>query len=499
MSIFPEIAGRPAAARGMSLVELLVAMVLFIVLLAGLSALFTGAISATRTGYLNQEAFERVRGSLKIIEQDLTGAFTAREYGDYYQFFGGPQGFCFVGTVEDVGLARVTYVVHPTAERVEFTASHVESYGALHTRLRNQVKSFGDPTLFTRFLTAIGDQLPGVPDPSMDVTDNDFPAALRDAIVDFPEIHVTTQSLLRYVEPGVNDLDTFKIIRADGSLLQWPELDLELDLDDPRNDFYDADDRESMLLYLHLLDAFNPYVLPFDVIPAGIEDLQGLIASANPDEDMRSIYAHSATTTVTRDTLETIYRAKRREIWIRMLAGEDGLPKFWGNPDDPNDERPKAEDYVVTDALLAKMYLDSVPDFDVMGTPQMFFYRPGVSVDSALDVNSFRSFNSVERISGYKNSYPDPDEAFVVNPGLGLAKIDADYAANLNSEVINDAMFGSPLFPRLPGIVSPGFWLIVPSKWVNSKDFLRWFTQDINIPSAAGRNVKAVLTRREQQ
>lgn len=496
MSIFPEIVGRTTSARamrGMSLVELLVATVLFIVLLAGLSALFTGAISATRTGYLNMEAFERVRGSLKIIEQDLTGAFTAREYGDYYQFFGGPQGFCFVGTVENAGLARVTYVVHPTAEAVEFTASHVETYGDVHTRLRNHVQSYGDATVFARFLGAIGDQLPGVPDPNLEAAQ--LPAALREAIVDFPEIHVTTQSLVRFVEIGVNDLDTFEIVRANGTFLQWPELDL----DDPNNDFYDANDPDSLRLYIYLLDAFNPYVLPNDFIPAGVEDLQGLILAANPNDDMRVIYANSDTTTMTRDTLETLYRAKRREIWIRMLAGEDGLPNFWGDPNNALDQRPKAEDYVVTDALLAKMSLDSVPDFDVVGTPQMFFYRSSISGDNSIYA---RSFNSVERVAGYSYSYPDfqgnTPPTFAQDPANGLATIDEYYTGWLNNETISPAMFGSPLFPRLPGMVSPGFWLIVPAKWVNSKDFLRWFTQDINIPSAAGRNVKAVVTRREQ-
>lgn len=478
-------------ARGMSLVELLVAMVIFIVLLSGLSILFTGAIDATRTGYLNQEAFERVRGSLAVIERDLTGAFTAREYGDYYQFFGGPQGFCFVGMPEGGGLARVTYVIHPSTEAIRFTASHMETYGNLHNRLRQQVEAYPDTTLFPRFLSLIDTQLPGVPDPDLDASD--LSQVLRETMVDFPEVLVETQSLLRYVEPERGDLDTFVIKRRDGSILQWPELDL----DHPDGDLYERTDPDSVRLYACLLDAFNPYVLPNDVIPAGSENLLDLVDSADPDEDMRAIYAASSLKAWNRDMIEAIYRAKQRELWIRMLAGEAGLPSFWGNADDPNDRRPRAEDYVVTDALLSKMYLAAMPDFDLMGTPQMFFYRGSYSGDNSL---SARSFNSVERVSGYSFAYPDVDgarAAFAVNPIEGLVSMDEDYIAGLRSGTINEGTFGSPLFPRLPGIVSPGFWLIIPSKWVNSKDFLRWFTQDINVPSAAGRNVESVLTRRE--
>ena len=482
----PEI---PRGTRGLSLVELLVAMAIFIVLLGGLSVLLSGAISAVRTGYLNQESFERVRGSLTILERDLTNGFTAREYGDSYQFHGGPQGFAFVGVGENGGLTRVTYALHPTAETRSFRTAYAEQYGLLHRRAQEQGLRMADLTLLPQLVGLIGSQLPLTPD--IDAPANMLPKDLYEAVVEFPEVVVETQGLVRYEQSGVGDLDAFEIRRADGTVIPWPYVDPE----DPARDFAWRDaapeQRDELLLYIHILDAVNPYVLPDNVMPpafyeSNVDDLKSLIDFADPNEDMRFVYRVTRRNLkmITRNVLEDIIRAKRREVWVRMLAGEKGLPEFWGNPSNPADVRPRAEDYVVTDAILYRMYTEQLPTFDIMGTPALFRYGDNVG-------NYVESFNSVARVTGYTD-YAD-------SPGFtSISGIDEGLARAVSSTVLSPEWLGTPLLPRLPGMVNPGFWLVVPARWVNAKDFVRWFAQDINVPTGAGRNMNSVLTRREQ-
>jgi len=72
------------------------------------------------------------QGALTIMERDLSGAFTSRDFGEYYQLSGTPYGFTMVGIAPGGGLQRTTWVVTdpdwliPTAEPTEVITS-VES------------------------------------------------------------------------------------------------------------------------------------------------------------------------------------------------------------------------------------------------------------------------------------------------------------------------------------------------------------------------------------
>ncbi|MBN2307956.1 MAG: prepilin-type N-terminal cleavage/methylation domain-containing protein, partial [Candidatus Hydrogenedentes bacterium] len=103
---------------GFSLMELIIATAILALLAGGIAAVFTGSMRAVRAGYQATSANEMARGALNVIERDLSGAFTSRDAGDYYQFFGTPIGMMFVGLVdtdEGTQLARVTYVLHHNA------------------------------------------------------------------------------------------------------------------------------------------------------------------------------------------------------------------------------------------------------------------------------------------------------------------------------------------------------------------------------------------------
>jgi prepilin-type N-terminal cleavage/methylation domain-containing protein len=104
--------------QGFTLIELIAAMAIFLTIMGGVAALFVTTMKTVKQGFQNQEIFELARGTLSIIENDLSRAFTSREHGDLYKFYGTPIGFTFVGLVgrdqnsPDGNLARVTYVIY---------------------------------------------------------------------------------------------------------------------------------------------------------------------------------------------------------------------------------------------------------------------------------------------------------------------------------------------------------------------------------------------------
>jgi len=101
-----------ARTRGFSLVELLVAMAILTTVIGGVVALYLGAIRTYRVAAQATDLREIGNATLDSISRDLTTAFTARDYGELYQFHGTPFGMMFVGAGADGTLSRVTYVVN---------------------------------------------------------------------------------------------------------------------------------------------------------------------------------------------------------------------------------------------------------------------------------------------------------------------------------------------------------------------------------------------------
>ena len=151
-------------ARGFTLVELLVGLAIFTTIMAGVTLMFNSAVRTTKQGYLNQRAFENVRGAFSIIEEDLTRSFSGRTTGHKHTFYGTPFGFTFVGLVPAEGesrfnTARISYVV----------------YGAEDT----------ESNLTKRYATAASDE------------DASF--------------ELNTYSLIRIVENSQDDLDSYPV------------------------------------------------------------------------------------------------------------------------------------------------------------------------------------------------------------------------------------------------------------------------------------------------
>lgn len=371
---------------GFTLVELMVAVAILTTLMSGVVVLFVGSMRAVRQGQQAMESYQVARGALHLLERDLTSCFISREYGEYYSFYGMPIGMTFVGAVGGGGgnlnLSRITYVLH------NFDAALSET----------------NPTVWGRTFDT----------------------------VDYPPVTVVTQSLLRYIEPNVKDLDSYPI--------DWPDTEPDWWQMASAPGEQGAPERE---LWEELRKAVRPY---YD---AGVE--QCLL---DGDPEAQSL-------------AEELLKAKKRELWIRMLAGERRLPDVWGS------------DY------LSKDPADYVIAEDVVWKEGLFQYgRSGKTWDAAMgrfrlanDVRPFFNADSEENLAGFDVL------------GDGSVPLDAppDMLAFWDRQAEQD-LTGDPLEPRLPEFVEADLQLRLPSAYPGAPDFDRSFTLTIDIPSGFARS-----------
>ncbi|GMV91970.1 MAG: hypothetical protein AMXMBFR82_17480 [Candidatus Hydrogenedentota bacterium] len=244
--------------RGFTLVELLIATALFSIIMAAIVTLFVASLHAVKSAYLASDAYETSRGAFAVVERDLTTVFTMRDYGDYYQFYGTPQGMSMIGLVRDpdggsTTLGRITYVMLPVVIK-----NSADTFAV--------TDPFNLPQLNTR------------PVPIQMTNDGGTPADPLDDTVD--DFFVGTAALVRFVEPGVEDLDTYPF--------DWDELNAAF----PTN--------------------------PELPVPTIAEQLDAATGVTNGWSDVnRRIRLTPAE--------QELLAAKKRELWISMLSAQD----FW--------------------------------------------------------------------------------------------------------------------------------------------------------------------------
>ncbi|HUW60600.1 MAG TPA: prepilin-type N-terminal cleavage/methylation domain-containing protein [Candidatus Bathyarchaeia archaeon] len=141
-------------APGFTLAEMLVAVAVLMVLMAGFTMLFTGSVRTVRSSLQQTDAFDRAGGALSSIKADLLTSFNGRDAGNKFSFYGTPIGMTFVGLVKnrseyagydntatpmqntDLRLARVTYVLHHGGSYEYFPAAMDGADAFSHRLLR---------------------------------------------------------------------------------------------------------------------------------------------------------------------------------------------------------------------------------------------------------------------------------------------------------------------------------------------------------------------------
>lgn len=511
--------------RGFTLTEVIVAIAIFITVISGVFALYSGAVFTVRTANQDLTLMAEARTSLKKVQDDLTVAYTGREFGDPNQFYGRPEGFMFIGKLSGGGEGRVTYVINPHASTETFTSELVESYQDTLERVASQVY---DRAYYAALAAGLGnnaakdfgqnnaDQAEAAFRNSFaEPFDPDNSTPRNEGFFEFPVI-VTTYALLRYEEQGVTDidaahrtrdLDTFQL--PDDMSVLWPYFDYAAE----EKDVPEGDSGPSDALYYF--------------IKAGLGDRSNDPYATNPiNGDMRTLMADVFSSTgltnyleqndqvqlyaLSPATVKTIIENKRREYWIRLLADDPAVvrpeggvnpeaygwsPRFWNNNADATTDRPYAKDYVLTEKILNRATLLSPVDgqpltyyfndpatgnsiavqLDGLKVPGIFNY--GFDKTEFAEANAISGYlNTLERLDGYMNFYNDPTP-------LRLAQFDQALQGMMASGGNATVNAGSPIVPRLPALVQIRFWLCDEKVLPNAPDFRRLFTQLIQVPA----------------
>ncbi len=493
---------------GFTLTELLVGMVIFLTIMAGVTALFAGTINTVQQGYRTLDAYELARGALAVMERDLQTAFTSLENGDLYYFHGQPNGFVFVGMLEDGQMGRVTYTVHPAARAQQFRTvmplPWQDVLERISTQARERASAIGaNPNTAAvaaeNFLrTVYAAEIPADPE---------FP-------VDFPVV-VSTQSLVRYEDSprtasssasaGLVDLNSLPLPQLpNGDFPEWRYIDPENAAADDVGDIAGAEpgtaDGYSWRLYLHTISgAVNP----------GVNLAAGAVSYANDlREAMQDVQfsAGAQLYALRPELVERLITARRYETWLRMVTWPQqdltqlGLPSFWQDKD--------INDYVVAEKIVAEAILldpdtqqplafnrataqpavwdprtggDFVP-FDALYVPDYFTY--------SADTEEFRdSYNAVANVKPPYQGSETWLADYMASPTTGtLLDFDQTLAYYASGPGLASASMGTPLAPSLPTSVRVGFWIMIERPRPGAADFRQWFSQTIEIPAGARRD-----------
>lgn len=100
--------------RGMTLIEVVVAMAILSIILTGLVTMFVSAIESTHQGYMIKESYGNARSAMEVLARDLERACTLANRGEKVQFYGTPTALTFVTMLDNGQVGRVTYFFAPS-------------------------------------------------------------------------------------------------------------------------------------------------------------------------------------------------------------------------------------------------------------------------------------------------------------------------------------------------------------------------------------------------
>ncbi len=507
---------------GFTLVELLVALAIFIVIMGSMAALLSGAVNTVNTANALMNAMERARGSMSVLEADLKTAFASPDKRQNFQFYGEPNGFMYSGQLVNGGFGRVTYAVH-TDNRVPplqgtggpEMASIVLSWGAVAEQFARVLCPINPETGTGTNIDKNGD---GVPDITI---------AGVDASVLPAELAVWNAA-----KPN-SGFDAYAARIFEQIYRQFLTATPPQDFDDPVP-FTFRVQRGVLLRYE--------------------ERGQGTLSEFSANK-MKAMFADSTETSyvpapfgqdaalfsglVPEKTREQLDQLQQSHYWVNMLSGNLPLNNavdpfsvsntpmlFWmediqeydrlnGTAEWATDQaRLSAQrhygqswrDYLVTEGILVAAEL-VIPDTDQVVTGYDSARGTPVAI-SALDMASFFSygiedgsdrkwFNTLWNLSGVAL----PTDSTVTKPmfnyflfGPAATPVpnyfttDPAGAVVAFGEALGVEVYGynpgDPLKPRLPAWVAPGFWVFGDPSRVGAAPFHQWFQQKVDIPSA---------------
>jgi len=452
--------------QGLTLVELLIAITITVTLLTGIFALFFSVMQTVSRGFMVQQGFELGRGTLAVIQRDLNNAHTSRSTGETLTFVGTPIGFSFIASLDN----------NPTNSDSLSRVTYV-----IHQDSNEPIP--------------------------MDNVDD--PATVEDESLTSETVNVVTFSLIRFVERGVSDLDSHGFFIGGA-----PEPVGWVDAIDPPGGEAPPPEWDQVAAELNDITDTSKNGLTY---VSYIEDLG--------DDSFGSFDAEGNRIPL---EFEQLLEAKKRELFIRMLAGDPALPNAFARTDDDgnviqpgflrtgNGDPVLWQDFVVAEniAFLPESVVNADSPFinpvaPLGARPIVFVYgttRNVVANESdPTPVNYFNRFwntqYNVIDLPGVSNTFEDP---FQDNIAVQLFTSTNDFTGTpIQPLVTNNADdflqliraidLGSPLNARLPELVGVTTPINIRSTFTGVPDFDKSFQQLMKVPAAAKRKVNDII------
>ena len=461
--------------KGFSLTELIISMAIFTILMAGMMALFNGVVKTVRQGYRLMDAFEIGRSTLDVMQRDLEGSFVDTELRDSFKFYGRPEGFMFIGAHGGAQLGRVTYLVTRFAE-ADNVIDENQPFDTVLGLPGNAV-----------YQAAIAQ---GVSDAR--ITDlYGVNSASSSEVFDF-HVRIELGSVVRYEERNVTDLETFdlqgvKDLNASvdarspgGAAMFWPEINAYASTPEEFN-AERAQAAAGGVYNLRLYEQILSSIRPWNFIGGYGADLRLSLSISTLRESLNAISLK---------TVQDLLGTKRREIWIRWLAGDStlGLPSFWKADGadalyPADDFRPDVRDYILADRVVVRAVLLE-PD-----TLSPIFAGNPYGNANILQTDPYFTYMDYKR--GERRQaifWQDSDNL----PGYNVYMDNFNFSdfpdnlQNFDQVLLNKESVGSfheEGGPRLPCFVVPEFWVMMEEGSGQGGDYRHRFTQAIEIPS----------------
>ncbi len=461
-------APRAGSRHGFTLVELLVALTIFVTVMASVTLVFNGAIRTSKQGFQNQEAYELARGTMKVLERDLSRAFTNRDHGDNFNFYGTPIGFTFVGLISAdessaPNMARVTYVMyHDTfqGQAVDVTEYEAKEGGIVPTyHLLRYIEPHADsldsfPVPWTEFIDQddLNVRLQDVVDQR--VANSGCPDLGCEALVAQAAQREIWIKMLSGGYPGDPNDNTVEPIPS-----AWTDLPYFVDRGLDPADYVVGENIR--FLSLASVDSFNERYCAAD-LPA----LEVVLANNGVTLDFDDIHYQDGTQTCARivsnpveaplfhDNLNSIFST----AVFSSVQGARPFFTYWDIGIIPNLPNTTADD---------------------RHTPVAFqFWNDSRNmIADGLDNDGDNDAISSDLLDNDGDGTAD-------EPGEGIDELDERFGENS----------GSPLDTRLPIAVTTDFTLFFESPYPGAPDFNERFTQRIDLPTAYRRTIKNNVT-----
>ena len=464
---------------GFTLVELLVALAIFMLIMGSLAMLLSGSISTVNQSYAMMNAMERARGAMAVLESDLKTAFVSPEKRQFFQFYGEPNGFMYSGQLVNGGFGRVTYAVHvdnanPPMQGIgsSETVSFVMPYGDVARQFARVLCPVSPDDKTASNIDKNDDGVPDITIAGVDASVTTSELDAWNAAKPNNGFDLYAERIFRQIYPGIAPADfeypiEFTIRIQRGVLLRYEERGQST-----LSEFSDS----AMSGIFTSADGQSSIAAPFGS-PAA---------------------AQSVLAEFPQETGEKLDRLQKNHYWVRMLSGNlplngvvdpfTPLPKFWA--EDGRTDGKRWRDFVVTEGILV------AAELVLPGTDQVILGQDSATgkaaMINALDMSSFFSFG-IEDGSDRKSfntlwNMPSVSAAGVADPGKPMFNYflfgtPETFAEALRVQVYNYTP-GDPLKTRLPAWVAPAFWIFGDPPRTGAPPFHQWFQQKVDIPSA---------------